>query len=673
MSKVVRIASSLRIPDNQYSYKMNDSGEVISLEIFEPEYDDSHSLIKTHLLKFVSSFKYLELLEIVLSDFLIEDLNEISDLKFLKTLHIECDTKVKNIDFLTQMKNLEHLYIQSSQITTLDGIEKCSELIYLFLGNSKIQDITPLKELTSLVQLEIFHNMVNDISVLKYLKNLRTLYFQHNSIEDISVLSELKHIQHLDLSFNRINNIDSIKENGGIQYLNFNNNQIKDIFVVKNFQNIKHLSFANNRVEDISALENVDSLMQLTISGNIITKISPISFQKNIKILNAGNNPLNDIKNIEFASQFTYLNLESCGINDISFLINQHNIIHLILNNNSIKSFTSLEGKTALKEIYLKASDIVETFPIHYFSDLRIIDLSGNSFGNQKFSIFGGHDLNGQKIGLLSDLAKLNADYYYHNGMMEEALAYFYYINKDSNRYPEIFYIYLQKMLEISSLEVVYIKYYFSVITNFLRFYDNLDWLTEENYNKMYSKITSIREPERTLMLEILDKLKSKKRTFFNFNFYDFHFYEEKLNNPYISDELLFIKGSMSVTRDNLMTNLYYLKLLKKRNSPFYFTLLHKIENVLKMNFASTEEEIKVHDSHRLLIQDIEKSNIPERKVYFSSSYFDKHYQYVHYNHPESSEKKNHNKKESDIVLYILSIFILFALFMAVKSCLNLL
>jgi Leucine-rich repeat (LRR) protein len=676
MSKVEQIANSLGITDDQYSYKTNDVGEVISLEIFEPEYDYSLSFIKTHLLKFVSSFKYLELLEIILNDFLIEDLHEISDLKYLKTLHIECDTEVKNLDFLIQMKDLEHLYIQSSQIADLNGIEEHSKLVHLFLGNSKIKDLNPLKELVLLDQLGIFHNQVEDISVLKYLKNLKVLYLQHNNIEDISVFSELKTIRHLDLSFNTIKNIDSIKENADILYLNINNNEIDDISVLKKMRNINDLSLANNKIEDISSLENLQSLIQLNISGNRIKKIAPVKNHKNITIFNANNNSLEDIQKTEFTSQFTYLNLENCGINDISFLLNQHRIAHLILNYNSIKHFSSLEGNNGLKEIDLRSNDITETFPIQYFSDLKTIDLTGNSFGSKMFSIYGGLDQNGQKIGLISDLRKLNADYYYYyyynKGMMEEALAYFYFENKDSKMYPEVFHMYVQKTQETESSETVYIKYYFSQIISFLCFNENLSCLTDEIYSKIYSKINSVKEPERTSMLEILDKIKAKKRVSFKFNYYDFHFYEEKVSNPYITDELLFIKGSLSVTRNNLMTDLYYLRLLKKRCSPFYFTLLHKIGYVLKMNFAYTEEERKEHDYYQSLIQNLNNSDIPKSGVYFSNSYFDKNYHYTHHENSIEQNKKKEEGKKPNIVLWIASTITVFAICMAIRSCLRL-
>ncbi|MFN1219492.1 leucine-rich repeat domain-containing protein [Chryseobacterium kwangjuense] len=672
MKKIEQIAQSFGIAENQYSYEMNHSKEVVSLEIFEPEYDYSPGFTGTRLMKFVSSFKNLESLEIDVDDLVIDHFNEISDLKHLKTLHIECDTKVSNLDFLSRMEHLQHLYIQSSHINDLTGIERHHKLTALFLGNTAIRDLNPLRGLADLEQVGIFHSRIEDINCLKDLKNLRIINLQNNNIKDLSVFSEMKDIQHLDLSFNQIGDIDSVKDNVNLMSLNISNNEIEDVSVIRNFQNLNDLSLANNKVEDISALENIKLVNNLNISGNRIREIAPLKNLENLKIFNAGNNPLEDIQTTEFAARFTYLNLENCGISNISFLLNQQRIVYLNLNMNSVSDFSPLEGMADLKEIDLRFNNITETFPVHYFSDLNVVDLAGNPFGNMKFHIYRGQDLDGRKMGLLSDLAKLNADYYFNKGMMDEALAYFYFEKKHTNQHPQVFYIYLQKMLDTASSETVYMKYYFSRMTDFLCFYENSKWLSDEDYNKLHSKIALVKEPERTSMLETLNKIKEGKRTGFNFNYYDFHFYEGKVSNPYISDELLFIKGSMQVGRDQLMTNLYYLKLLKKRNSPFYFTLLHKIKHVLKMNFAYTEPERKEHDYYRDLIHNIDKSNIPESKVSFSGSHFSKHYQYVHYKHPVPGNKKKDSERGSNMVVFIGFVVVAFALLMAVRSCLNL-
>ncbi|WP_294315563.1 hypothetical protein [uncultured Chryseobacterium sp.] len=90
------------------------------------------------------------------------------------------------------------------------------------------------------------------------------------------------------------------------------------------------------------------------------------------------------------------------------------------------------------------------------------------------------------------------------------------------------------------------------------------------------------------------------------------------------------------------------------------------------MNFAYTEEERKEHDHYRSLIQHLDKSDIPKRKIFFSGSHFDKHYHDVHYNHTESSDKKKERGKDLSVVLYGLSAITLFAISMAVRSCLNL-
>lgn len=671
MGKVEKIAESFGITDNQYSYHVNLLGEVISLSIFEPEYDYSISFIRSYLLQFVSSFIYLETLEIDLPDFVIEDFNEISALKYLKELLIECDTTITNLDFLSEMNGLENLYIQTSDIENLNGIERHQKLTRLYLGSSKVQDLYPLEKMKNLILLGINDSNIEDISVIKNLKKLTALNLNHNNIEDISVLSEFTDLEYLDLSFNVIKNINTIERNIRLKSLNISNNKISDIRSIENFSELTDLSIANNKIDDISSLENVKLLQNINISGNKITSIAPLQHHKNIKIFHAGNNQFEDIQHINFLSQFTYVNLENCGINDVSFLLNQYEITYLFLNNNSIKNLSSLENLMFIKEIHLRYNE-VEHFPTQYFSNLDMVDLTRNQFGNAKFHRYENiSDTDGKKYMSMNILKKLNADYYFNKGKMDEALAYFYYYD-GFRLHPEIFYIYLQKLTDIPVSETVYIKYYFSKISEFLSKVQEKNWLSETDYQKIYDKINLVKEPEKTSMMDVLEKIKNGKRPFFNFNFYDFHFYEEKVNNPLIDDEILFIKGSLRVDRDNLMTNLYCLKLLKERNSPFYFTLLHKINKVLEMNFAATEEERKEYDYYKNLLRNPDSNGIKRKNLSFSSSYFDRHYPYTHYQHPKSDTKKDEKQGKSGLIVIVVAIITIFAFFMAVRSCLNL-
>lgn len=669
MEKIEKLAHSLGITENQYSYDTNSEGEVVSLSVFEPEYY-LQGFTKTYPLQFASSFKYLEMLEIDLDDFVIEDLNEISELKFLKELRIDTNTKINNLDFSAQMDKLENLYIQTSDIENLNGIEKLQKLTHLYLGSSKVQDLSPLEMTTNLLVLGINYSNIKDISVVTNLKKLTTLNLNHNIIEDISVLSEFTDLEYLDLSFNKIKSITPIEKNIHIKSLNISNNEISDVKCLENFSQLIDLSVANNKIDDISSLENIKLLQNVNISGNKITSITPFQYHKNIKIFQAAHNQLDDIQQIHFSSQFTYLNLEHCGITDVSFLRNQNEITYLLLNNNSIKHLSALENLMFLKEIHLR-DNLVENFPTQYFSNLEMVDLTGNRFGNAKFHRYeNSSDTEGRKYISMNTLKKLNADYYFNKGKMDEALAYFYY-DDGFRLHPEIFCIYLQKLIDIPVSETVYIKYYFSKISEFLLRVQEKEWLSQTNYQKIHDKISLVKEPERSLMIDVLEKIKTGKRSFFNFNFYDFHFYEEKVNNPLLDDEILFIKGSMRVDRENLMTNLYCLKLLRERNSPFYFNLSHKINKVLEMNFAATEDERKEYHYYKNLLRNPDSNDIKIKKLDFSNSYFDKNYPYTHYRHPKPENKKD-SKENSNLVLILVAVVTIFAFFMAVRSCLNL-
>ncbi len=670
MEKIEKLAHSLGITENQYSYGVNNAGEVVSLSIFEPEYYP-HGFTKIYPLRFASSFKYLEVLEIDLDHFVIEDLDEISELKFLKELRIETNTKISNLDFSAQMNNLENLYIQTSDIENLKGVEKHQKLTHLYLGSSKIQDLSPLQMMTNLLVLGVNYSNIKDISIVKNLKKLTAINLNHNSIENISVLSEFTDLEYLDLSFNKVKSIIPIEKNIHLKSLNISNNEISDVECIESFSELTDLSVANNKIDDISSLENIKLLQNVNISGNKITSITPLQYHQHIKIFQAARNQLNDSQQIHFSSQFTYLNLEYCGITDVSFLRNQYEITYLLLNNNSIKHLSALGNLMYLKEIHLR-DNLVENFPTQYFSNLDMVDLTGNKFGNAKFHRYrNSSDTEGRKYISMNILKKLNADYYFNKAKMDEALAYFYY-DGGFRLHPEIFYIYLKKLLDIPVSETVYIKYYFSKISEFLSRVPEKEWLSQADYQNIHDKIRLVKEPERSLMADVLEKIKTGKRPFFNFNFYDFHFYEEKVNNPLLDDEILFIKGSMRVDRENLMTNLYCMKLLRERNSPFYFNLSHKINKILEMNFAATEVERKEYRYYKNLLRNPESNDIKIKKLDFSNSYFDKNYPYTHYRHPKPETKKDSKEGNSNLVLIFVAIVTVFAFFMAVRSCLNL-
>lgn len=637
---VEKIASRLGIPNYCYHYDTN-SVSVISLDIYNPEYDNLHPSEKENIIQFAASFKFLKILNISISDFVIKDLSSFSDLIYLESLYLESDTEIADLSFLKSMKLLESLHIQSSKITEITELENLNHLNLLQIRESNIENIDAIEDLKSLEFLDFSFNNIKDLSPLKDLKFLKSIDFSNNNVEDISVLSEFENLEYLNISSNSVSDISFIAKNFNLKTLVVSENKIRNIEVISNFSYLYHLSINDNEINDFEVLENLKELNYLNVSETKISSLKILNSNVNLKYLLSDNNLIADFSEFQMNSQLHFLSLNHCGIKNLDFIKNQKEIRILYLNDNQIEELSPLQNLDFLTEIYLKNNRIKDTFPIHYFSQLSFLDLSGNRFGNKKFLKYVGFDdqkEDGESVGLLEDLKKINADYYFEIGDNDAALAFYYYDHR--TKFVEEFYIYLEKFLNTPSHETVYIKYYFSKIFGFLFEDGNFSKIQPEDFDKLERKVSTVKQPEKNKMLVVLDNLKIGLRAFYHFNYLDFYFYEKNVANPLIDDELLFLKGSVIVNRENLMTNIYFLKLLKQRNSPFYFNLFHKIKNILDMNFAYNKEERLQHDDYMDLLHHLDDPRIIKRDDHFSQIHLDKSYQYTHYSFPNLTPKK---------------------------------
>ena len=77
-----------------------------------------------------------------------------------------------------------------------------SVIISNFIRTFQIQDLSFLSDLKNLQSLYLSRNQIQDLSFLSELKNLHSLDLNSNQIQDLSFLSELKNLQGLDLREN---------------------------------------------------------------------------------------------------------------------------------------------------------------------------------------------------------------------------------------------------------------------------------------------------------------------------------------------------------------------------------------------------------------------------------------------------------------------------------------
>lgn len=673
MKKVDDLVRYLNIDDHCFSANSNYISAVTTLDIFDPEYDELHASELEKISSFISSFKNLEYLTINVSDFEILNLDFLNDLSYLISIEIESLTNLDNLKFLQHKGLLRTLSLESSNISSIEELKSLKYLKSIHIGSGKIEDLSPLEELKNIESISFPFNNISDISCLSKFENLKYLNLGNNEVYDLLALSELQNLEFLYLNSNKIKNIEPLKKNRNLKQLQCSNNQLIAISILKEFTELKDLDISKNDISDISVIKNLKELSSVNISNNRTEFLQAISALPSLTTLYADENNFKDLSEINIQSKLYYLSMKSCQINDVTFLQNQQMISYLNLNDNHISDFSALQKLDRLSELHLKNNNFKDHFPIQYFSQLQLIDLSGNQFGNAQFSlyitkIFQPEKKTQKETLLLKDLQKMNADYYYRKGLDDEALAFYYYDTNEKE--PEEFYIYVQKLLNMPSVETVYIKYYFSKITNSIYRNKNFKELTDENYQRIYDKIQTIKNPEKTKLTDILMKIRNGENAYFHFSYADFYFYEKVVKNPLIEDELLFLKGNLQVNRENLMANLYFLRLLHERNSPFYFNLFHKIKKVLKMNFAYTEEERKKHDDYNYLLHNLYAEEILPKEGNFKNYSLDPSYQYTHYQFPDLKSTKSNAISVffSKLFLWVVIIFTVISFIMVVVS-----
>ncbi len=623
MKTIKATAFHYNITEKFYAYEMNDNGEVISLELFDGEYDDFPSC--DYILQFVSHFKHLKRLHIDVLDCVISTLSPLEELHHLETLNFECATTLSDLESVYHLPKLKSIIIESSTISDLSPLVACKQLNSIGLPNSKISDISCLEKRPNLTWLDFSKNTISNIEVLKDLKQLTSITLSYNKIEDIEALREHTLLKYITLTGNSIKDLSPIAQSTQVINLRINKNQIENIQALEGYTGLKHINLSENIISDISVLKNKTNLEFVVLSKNPIKSLKPLTELPSIRNLYASGLELEDKENTKrFQSEIWYLDLSNNQFTDGTFLANQHQLLQLNLSNNTLKTFDWLKNMYRVKHIDLSHNRCEKPFPIYYFYGLDAIDLRGNPFGDAIYERFHGlassssiytNKEGGTHPKLITDLEQNIVNYYYKKGDLELALAYSYILKKHKNK--TLFKIYLSKLLATPKENLVYMKFYFyKMVLTFDNTLINLDEHTEyiNQIRAHFDNIPNI--SHRKYLLECLEHFNYGNRVNATqiFNPLELVFYQRKHPNPHLTDELLYLKGTRftgdDIKRENVECGLFYLKELYTRKSPFFYTLKHVILTTLDKHFAYTKPEREAHNYYMDIVRNIDKRTI---------------------------------------------------------------
>ena len=100
---------------------------------------------------------------------------------------------------LNRFPVLKSLFLESNEITKIDGLENCHEIRHLVLDRNRIKDIEPgaLIGQWRLEELHIDGNRLTTLGNLRHLVNLKRLYIGLNRIQEIAEISKLSALVNL--------------------------------------------------------------------------------------------------------------------------------------------------------------------------------------------------------------------------------------------------------------------------------------------------------------------------------------------------------------------------------------------------------------------------------------------------------------------------------------------
>ncbi|CAL6087277.1 Conserved_hypothetical protein [Hexamita inflata] len=136
---------------------------------------------------------------------------------------------ITNISYLSNLSNLEQLYLWNNKIQDIYHLKYLIKLQCLSLEENQVIDISTIKFLTELQELCLSDNYIVDISALANLSFLSDLSIGNNYIQDFSQVQHFKNIDNYFIDQQKIPTKDQVLISTKIQYIISLNEMTDDI------------------------------------------------------------------------------------------------------------------------------------------------------------------------------------------------------------------------------------------------------------------------------------------------------------------------------------------------------------------------------------------------------------------------------------------------------------
>ena len=153
----------------------------------------------------------------------------LKDPNFERIIRYNLSIPETNNIVVRNVRKIDYLNLNHSNIKSLEGIENFKNLRKLDLSFNQVKDLTPLTKLKKIQEIILYSNNLEDVSELAKIKTLKKLDLSNNQITDVTPLAALINLTDLDLNNNKIYTIGSISVLPKLTVLDVSRNYIKDM------------------------------------------------------------------------------------------------------------------------------------------------------------------------------------------------------------------------------------------------------------------------------------------------------------------------------------------------------------------------------------------------------------------------------------------------------------
>ena len=272
----------------------------------------------------------------------------------LESLILNNADGLKSIDFVKNMSDLSYLYIDGSDINSIEVLADKPIKTLILKDNEKLKDYTSLLTLSELSELEInlyYVEQSMNIPEFSSLGNLKKVSVSDNLLDKVTNNTQLEELS-IDVSLAHEINMENLANMSSLSKLNlYGDGNVGDFAGIEKLTNLKSVKMQIGAYSDISPLLNLPSLDSIDIDTENAVYISPENIVDNphLKELN--------IYEIKYMYKDSLDDRREIKIGDIAEILNKF---------------------TALERLTIRTQGILDLSFVQYMPDLGYIDISDN-------------------------------------------------------------------------------------------------------------------------------------------------------------------------------------------------------------------------------------------------------------------------------------------------------